>query len=135
MTDNLELLNFIHTNAEMGKTTINQLLGVVKGGDFATVLESQVNEYTQIYDVAQNEISAAQQKPEKVSPLTKASTYLMINMNTLTNKTPSHISEMLIQGSTMGTIDITKRMNQYKGSDQKVKDLASRLLSRTLDSF
>ncbi len=52
----------------------------------------------------------------------------MINFNTITNKTPSHIAEMLIQGSTMGIIDVTKRLKEYKDVGQDILALADRLL-------
>jgi len=44
------------------------------------------------------------------------------------NKTPSHISEMLIQGSTMGIIDITKKIKEYPNVDKEILDLANKLL-------
>jgi hypothetical protein len=52
----------------------------------------------------------------------------MMNLNTLVNKTPSHISEMLIQGSTMGIIDISKKIKEYTNVDKEIHDLANKLL-------
>lgn len=47
----------------------------------------------------------------------------MINLNTLVNKTSSHISEMLIQGSTMGIIDITKRIKEYPNANKEILEV------------
>ena len=52
----------------------------------------------------------------------------MINLKTLANKSPSHISEMLIQGSTMGIIDLTKKLKEYAEADQEILSLANKLL-------
>jgi 23S rRNA U2552 (ribose-2'-O)-methylase RlmE/FtsJ len=73
----------------------------------------------------------ARDKPAKdIGPLTKAAAYLSINLNTLADKTPSRISEMMIKGSTMGVIDMTKKLNEYSSSaDPDVMDLAGSLLS------
>ena len=68
------------------------------------------------------------------SKFQKITTYIMINMKTLTDKSPSHLSEMLIQGSTMGIIDATKRINQYDDADKDVLDLANRLLEFEKDN-
>ena len=38
----------------------------------------------------------------------------MINMQTLTDKSPSHIAEMLIIGSNMGVIDAIKNIKKYE---------------------
>ena len=47
----------------------------------------------------------------------------MINIQTLMNKTPSHISEMLITGSTMGVIDAIKNTKKYKDADPNILKL------------
>lgn len=44
---------------------------------------------------------------------------MSISMKTLTDKTPSHISEMLIQGSMMGIIDATKNIKKYSETDKE----------------
>jgi hypothetical protein len=46
----------------------------------------------------------------------------------VTNKNPSHIAEMMIQGSTMGIIDITKNLKEYADADKDISALANRLL-------
>ncbi|MNI90281.1 hypothetical protein D3C73_1477860 [compost metagenome] len=38
------------------------------------------------------------------------------------------MAEMLIQGSTMGIIDITKKIKEYKSQDQTILGLANKLL-------
>ena len=58
----------------------------------------------------------------------KASTYMALKMNTLTDKTSSHMAEMLIQGSTMGSVDIQKQLNKYSEADTDVRRLGERLL-------
>lgn len=46
--------------------------------------------------------------------------YLMINMQTITDKTPWHISEMLIIGSNKGIIDAIKKLKKYKDAEQDI---------------
>lgn len=58
----------------------------------------------------------------------KIKTYLMINMQTITDKTPSHISEMLIIGSNMGIIDAIKKLKKYKDAEQDIIKLMEKLL-------
>jgi hypothetical protein len=60
--------------------------------------------------------------------LDKIKTYLMINMQTMTDKTPSHISEMLIIGSNMGIIDAIKNLKKYKDAEPSIVKLMEKLL-------
>lgn len=129
MDKNTELLNYIYQNAEMGKDTISQLIDITEDEEFKKLLECQCNEYKHIFDLANQKLEKLNKEGKNLNTLSKISTYIMINLKTLTNKTPSHISEMLIQGSTMGIIDATKRIKDYDNSDEEILQLAKKLLT------
>lgn len=128
MNGNIELLNYIHQNSEMGQNTLNQLIGIVEDNSFKEVLQSQFNEYKKIFDLSEEKIKEQNKEAKEINTFSKISTYMMINLKTLTNKSPSHISEMLIQGSTMGIIDVTKKITEYNSADKEILDLANNLL-------
>jgi len=128
MDGNVELLNYIHQNSEMGQDTIKQLVGISKDEEYKKMLQSQLEEYKMIYDTTDEKIKELNKQAKDINVFSKASTYFMVNLNTLVNKTPSHISEMLIQGSTMGIIDITKKIKEYPNADKEILDLANKLL-------
>lgn len=128
MTENVELLNYIHQNSEMGKVTLKQLIAMVEDEDFKKALESELNEYKIIFDLSDTDLKEMNKDAKGLNGLSKISTYIMINLNTLGDKTPCHLSEMLIQGSTMGIIDITKKLKEYKDADKKILDLGKKLL-------
>ncbi|WP_300385778.1 hypothetical protein [Clostridium sp.] len=128
MNENVEFLNYIYQNAGMGKDTITQLIGIAKDEEYKKMLESQLKEYNMIHNTADVKIKALNKDAKDINVFSKASTYVMININTLMDKTPSHISEMLIQGSTMGIVDITKNIKKYADADKDILDLANKLL-------
>ncbi len=130
MDSNSELLTYIHQNSEMGKDTLRQLMGMTNDPGFNLLLRSQFSEYNAVGSISERKLKEHHKEARDIGPLTKASAYLSINLNTLTNKKPSHISEMIIQGSTMGVIDITRKINEYQmTADKDVIDLASNLLN------
>ena len=128
MNGNVELLNYIHQNSEMGQDTIKQLVAISKDEEYKKMLQSQLEEYKMIYDTTDKKIKELNNQAKDINVFSKASNYFMVNLNTLVNKTPSHISEMLIQGSTMGIIDITKKIKEYHNADKEILDLANKLL-------
>jgi len=128
MNANIEFLNYIYQNSQMGVDTIKQLMGIVDEGAFKNMLTSQYNEYQQIHIAADQLLQQQKKEAKDIHVLAKISAYISINLNTLTNKSPSHISEMLIQGSTMGIIDITKNIKKYPTAESSIIDLANRLL-------
>ena len=128
MNGNAELLNFIYQNSQMGVTTIKQLIGIAKDETFIEYLESQFNEYNQINHDAQSLLNQNGFDEKGISKLEKIRTYLMINMQTLTDKSSSHISEMMIIGSNMGVINAVKNIKKYKDAEQEILNLMERLL-------
>jgi hypothetical protein len=46
----------------------------------------------------------------------------------MADKTPSHISEMLIIGSNMGIIDAIKKLKKYKDAEEDIIKLMEKLL-------
>lgn len=128
MNENAEFLNYIHQNAEMGKDTINQLIGISQDEVYKKMLRSQLQEYNMIYDSTDEKLKELNKEAKDINAFSKVSTYVMVNFKTLMNKTPSHISEMLIQGSTMGIIDITKKLKDYADADEEIIALANKLL-------
>ena len=128
MDENVELLNYIHQNSQMGQDTLKQLIGISKEEEYKKMLQSQFNEYKSIFDTTDMKLKQCNREAKDISILSEVATYIMINLKTLTNKTPSHISEMLIRGSTMGIIDITKKIKEYAHADKEILDLANKLL-------
>lgn len=128
MNGNAELLNFIYQNSQMGVDTIKQLIGIVEDAEFKKHLVAQYNGYKEIHTTAKNFLNTNGYDEKGLSSLEKAKTYMMINMQTLTDKTSSHISEMLIIGSNMGVIDAIKKLKKYTGAEKDITDLMEALL-------
>jgi hypothetical protein len=128
MNGNAELLNFVYQNSQMGVDTIKQLMGIVEDEKLKEHLKSQFNEYKEIHQAAQKSLNENGYDEKGIGTLEKIKTYLMINMQTLTDKTPSHISEMLIIGSNMGVINAVKNLKKYKDAESGIVNLMERLL-------
>jgi len=128
MNGNAELLNFVYQNSQMRVETIKQLIGIVEDNDFKNHLESQFNEYKEIHIAAKKALNENGYDEKGISALDKIKTYLMINIQTLADKSPSHIAEMLIIGSNMGIINAIKNLKKYKNAEPNIKNLMERLL-------
>lgn len=129
MNTNIEMLNYIYQNAQMGQDTITQLIKITEeNNDFKELLEKQKNEYKDIFDQCDKCINKMNSEPKGIGKMAEFSTYFMINIKTITDKSPSHISEMLMQGSVMGIIEIRKNLKKYQEADQSILDLGKRLL-------
>ena len=129
MDKNVEFLNYIYQNAEMGKNTLSQLIDTTEDDNYKELLKSHLITYITIYDNTEKELQEINKKAKGINIFSKSSTSTMINLKTMLNKSPSHISEMLIQGSTMGIIDMTKKLKEYNNVKGYVLSIANELLT------
>lgn len=128
MNKNAELLNFVYQNSQMGVHTLEQLIDIVEEYEFKRQLESQYREYQDIHRAAKEALNQNGYDEKGIGTFDKIKTYLMINMQTLTDKSPSHIAEMLIIGSNMGIINAVKKLKEYKDAEPDIISLMERLL-------
>ncbi len=128
MNGNTELLNFVYQNSGMGVETLKQLVNIAKDTEFLHFLTKQLNEYESIHEKTKELINSHGSKEKDLPMFEKMSTYLMINMKTLTDNSASHIAEMLVLGSNMGIVDAIKNMRKYKDAEKDILSLMDRLL-------
>jgi len=128
MSANAELLNFVFENARMGVVTIRQLLELVEEGDFHRQLSAQLAEYEKISSDAKAHMQNHGIREEDVTAMQKLSSYLMINMKTLTDKSHSNIAEMMLIGSVRGIAAASRHLRQYQDADPDIRSLMETLL-------
>ncbi len=128
MNTNTELLNYIYQNASMGVESMEQLVELTEDDKFRNHLEKQKNEYTRICDEACKILHNNGDDEKDISTFTKIRSHLMINIQTLTDKSTTHIAEMLIIGSNMGVIEAIKKLKEYKDADEDIRSLMDKLL-------
>ncbi len=130
MNANVEMLNYIYQNAQMGQETLNHIIEIANDEHFIKMLNEQLDEYKKIFDVAEEKINNYEKSAKEISGMQKGQAHMMISIQTLKDKTPSHISEMLIKGSTMGVIQMVRKIRQYKNVvDSDILSLGERLLN------
>ena len=114
MDSDRALLNYVYQNAEMGTRTIDKLLGIVEDKEFLRHLEAQKKEYSAFEREAGNLLEQNGCDARGLSALEKMGAYLMIDMQTLTDRSASHVAEMMMEGSNMGVINAVKNLKKME---------------------
>lgn len=127
MNKEIELLNYIFQNSQMAIISINQIIEISDDKKFIKALKKQVNIYTSINNQAVSYLNKRNMFEKEISSFSKIKTYLMINMQTLTDKTVTHLASMLIIGSTMGVIDTIRNIRSYTDNDYQIINLIKQL--------
>ena len=120
---NLYVLNEVHKGAKMGMDSISTVSEKVSEPNFKDNLSFQYTQYGDILDSVNEIYKKYGEIPKDDNPMTEVMAWTGIQMNTITDKSNSHIDDMLIQGTTMGIIEGRKLLNQNPNVDQEVKQV------------
>ncbi|HIS26004.1 MAG TPA: hypothetical protein IAA57_03735 [Candidatus Pullilachnospira intestinigallinarum] len=128
MNGNAELLNYVYQNAEMGVNTMKQIMDLVEEDSMKEHLRSQLTAYEDFQQEARKLLNENGYDEKGIGALDRLKTYLMINMQTMTDTSASHIAKMLITGSNMGIVEATQNLKKYEHADKEAIKLMERLM-------
>ncbi len=120
MKENINALDEISKGACMGVDAISDILDKVEDNKFKKLLKNQ----KEFYDDIKKEVDKIYSKynsediAHETNIMTKAMTWSMVNMKTLTDHSNSKIAELLLQGTNMGIVEGKKILNNKKLDDE-----------------
>ena len=128
----VELLSKLHKNTSMGKDATLDLLEKVRDPQLKSDMTHQLNGYEGFLTKINEHLQAVGEQAKDESLLTKMSAKVGTTFSTLMDDSPSHIADMMIQGSTMGMTDTTKLLREYESTDASEATLS---LARAIIKF
>lgn len=118
------ILNEVNKGIKMGMDSISTISEKVGDNQFKDDLLFQYDKYNEILNRVNSELKNYDDFPKELPPMQKTMGYIDIQMSTLTDKSNSHIAEMLIKGTNMGIIEGVK----LKNHNPEVKPTISNIL-------
>ena len=102
----------VYRNAKMGAESIINLMPSVEDRELESELTLQLTRYEEFARMAKELLEKQGEKPLEESTFSRMMAKMGIKMNTMIDKTSSHIAQMIIEGAVMGITDIQKRLNE-----------------------
>lgn len=138
MSEEVEFLQFIYKNAEMGVIGIDNIITKVKDEKFEKVLKTQRDEYDNICTETENVLKKYGKQNEEVGSMAKVSTKVMSELTLLKENTTQAIAKMMVEGTNKGIVEIVEKINAYNNSDAEIVVLANKLkntLEKNIDDL
>lgn len=130
MNETIQLLQDVVRSARTGEAAVDHLLEKTRDDVMRRELITEKALYHASVRSAETALTAAGGRPEPVGPMARMGMWMGLNMNTLTDRSDSHIAEIMIQGANMGIIEITKTMNTCEKADAKARSIASNFIGQ-----
>ena len=131
MNTETELLEYIYQTADLGKKGYIHLLQALEDKDnkIKKEIEKQLEGYEIIHEEVKELLKKKKVKPKDKGPFIEMINKMGTNMNVMMDNSDSKIAEMIIQGLTMGIIEMEKQLNEYeKKVDKNIIKEAKKLL-------
>lgn len=131
MNENMELLNFAYENAEMGVHTLNNLSDILRNKDnkIKGLIEDELKEYNSFLKEAEKLLKKNKVEPKKTNLMAKISSKMGIAMETMKDNSDPAIASMVIEGLTMGIVEMETKIENYKKLvDKKILKLSTKFL-------
>ncbi len=132
---NVKVLNEVNKGTTMGMDAISYVASKVGDPKFQQVLDVEYGKYKKIYNRVDEIYSQySNEEPQKTNTMNKMMTWYGVQMNTLTDKSNSNISEILLQGTNMGIIEGRRLLNNNPSVDPEVKQILNDFVVMQEDS-
>lgn len=138
MNENNELLEYMYQDAEMSTYTLTELLEELKGRDNKIVkdIEKILKEYEGYLKDFQKQLKKEDIGCKPKGMLSKMMAKMGIKKEVIHDNSDGSIADMLIKGISMGSLDMEKKITQYKESvNKKTLDLAKDFLKFQEDTI
>ena len=116
MNENNELLMHIYKSAEMGVYSTTGLINALKNKDnkIKHVLECELKGYEKFMKESEEILVKRKVTPKKSGIMAKMGNDMGIMYETMKDNSDAAIASMLVEGFTMGVIEMETKVSQYK---------------------
>lgn len=127
-----ELLLYIYQDSKMATTNLTTLLKTINNKDnkIKKTIEEILTEYEKYLKESEKLLKKQDIEPKEKSIIANFSSKMGIKSEIAKDNSDSRIADMLIKGLSMGSIDMQKKIDNFKDiTDKKIIDLAKKLKS------
>lgn len=128
MKGSKDVLSSIVKTTQMGQIGIRSVLNMPLRASLQDALRSQLREYDKIEREALSLAASRGWELKQQNPSVKHMTNMMTRTRLRFGDSSSKAAAMMIQGNTKGIIKGYKNLNQFAVPDQRITDLAQKLL-------
>ena len=131
MNENLELLMHIYKTSDMGVYSTKSLLDTLKTKEnkIIHVLEMELKEYEKYLNISSRLLTKNDITPKGSGMIAKMGSDMGIMMETIKDNSDAAIASMLVEGLTMGILQMNNKIGKYRSvCDRKTLNLARDLM-------
>lgn len=121
MDETQELLTYLYQDADMALNNLTLLINKInkKDNKIKKVIEGLIKGYENYLSKVKEYMKQNNYDIQSKPLISKMGAYFGINMEVMKDNSDARLADMLIQGLTMGVLNVSKKIDNYKGDVDK----------------
>lgn len=128
-SDNEAMLQEVVQNTEMGKNTLDEMMGLTRDQKLRDEMMRQKNEYRRLNQQAHTALDAIGAEAKGQSAAARMSVSMGIRTRTMLDKSTRNLATMLAEGSGQGVLDCKRAETDYPHASPGARQLMQELCS------
>ena len=122
VSEDKALLDEVYKSVTMGSDSVSTLIGKTNDASMREALTARLEGYQNFASTTRTKMNEKNYKIKEAGALTKIPAEVTMNVTTMMDNSNTKIAEMMINGSTMGIIELTRKIRRTpEASDDCVK--------------
>ena len=126
--DTVRLLRECDAGVKMGISSIDDVLGYVRGNRMKQNLKNRKAEHEKLEQEIRSALNRFHDEGKDPQPMAKGMSWMKTNMRLAVNESDATVADLMTDGCNMGVKSLNKYLNQYKAADEDSKRLAKKLI-------
>lgn len=127
--DSVKLLRECNSGIKMGIHSIDEVINSVKDHKLSDILMDSKKAHEKLEDATSILIEEYNDGEKEPGVMAKTMAWVKTNMKLAMNETDKTIAGLITDGCNMGVKSVHRYLNEYAKADEKVKDIARRLIN------
>ena len=127
--DTIKLLRECDAGVQMGISSIDDVLGCVKGDGLKKYLNECKKEHEKLDHEIQSQLDKFGDDGKEPAMMAKGMSWMKTNMKLAMDESDSTVADLMTDGCNMGVKSLNKYLNEYQAADEYSKDITKRLIN------
>ena len=128
-SDTIELLKECNAGIKMGVTSIEEVYEKVSDDEFRKLLAKCLDEHKELGSKTHELLNEYHDSGKEPNPMAKGMAWVKTNVMMSVKEEDATVADLITDGCNMGVKSLNKYLNKYQAAEEKVKDIAKKLIS------
>lgn len=126
--DTIKLLRECDAGIKMGVTSIDDVMPHVRSEKLKACLKDCKEQHEKLRGDMEELLSEYRDDGKEPNPIAKGMSWMKTNVKLGLDDTDKTVADLITDGCNMGVKSLCRYLNQYEAAEEKVKDIAKRLI-------